>query len=154
MTLNTRPKIDYSGIEKQARSEGIKKHAVCAVIFKEGKVLLVKRSLEDKIRAGEWELPGGKVEPKEGFREALIRETKEETNLNVTDVERYVGHADATIQGNKFRLYMFVAKADDSQVILRPREHENYEWVPTNLAHKYLVHDDFTELFLSYLKTL
>src|SRR5512142_3338544 len=100
MTLNLRKNIDYSAIEREAAKDGITKHAVCAAIFKDEKVLLVKRTLNDKVRAGEWELPGGKVEKDEGFRQALVRETKEETNLNAIEVEKYIGHADAQIKGD------------------------------------------------------
>ncbi len=37
-----------------------------------------------------WELPGGRIEPGEEAREALVREVREETGL-VVEVERHVG---------------------------------------------------------------
>lgn len=66
-----------------------------AVIFDEDeKVLLMKRA--DK---GDWNVPGGFVDPNEGPERAVIRETKEETNLDVQIVE-LVGaiHQPATAQ--------------------------------------------------------
>lgn len=55
--------------------------AVGAVIFHDNKVLLVKRS---KAPAkGQWAIPGGKVKPGEEIHQALIREIKEETGLEI-----------------------------------------------------------------------
>jgi 8-oxo-dGTP pyrophosphatase MutT (NUDIX family) len=51
---------------------------VAAVIFDEGRVLLQRRD-----DTGRWGLPGGGVEPGESVRQALIREVREETGLEV-----------------------------------------------------------------------
>ncbi|MDE1869541.1 MAG: NUDIX domain-containing protein [Candidatus Micrarchaeota archaeon] len=146
--------IDYAAIEREAKKDGITKHAVCAAIFREDKVLLVRRTAQDKFRAGEWELPGGKVEKGEGFKEALIRETREETNLNALEVNGYIGHSDTPILGTTMRLYMFLVRADDSEVILMPREHQDFMWVAKDRAKEYLFPDQFTRLFLSYVEAL
>lgn len=45
-------------------------------------ILLVKRHPKSRTDPEKWELPGGKVEKGEFFDEALIREIKEETDLN------------------------------------------------------------------------
>lgn len=54
---------------------------VGAVIVDAGKVLLVKRAHEP--RKGEWSLPGGRVELGEALADAVRREVKEETGLDV-----------------------------------------------------------------------
>ena len=46
-------------------------------------ILIVKRHPKSKTDPEMWELPGGKVEKGEFFTDALVREIKEETNLNV-----------------------------------------------------------------------
>lgn len=46
-------------------------------------ILIVKRHPKSKTDPEMWELPGGKVEEGEFFTDALVREIKEETNLNV-----------------------------------------------------------------------
>lgn len=45
-------------------------------------ILIVKRHPKSKTDPEMWELPGGKVEKGEFFADALVREIKEETNLD------------------------------------------------------------------------
>ena len=45
-------------------------------------ILIVKRHPKSRTDPEMWELPGGKVEKAEHFADALIREIKEETNLD------------------------------------------------------------------------
>ena len=58
-----------------------------AVLLREGcgkqEFLLAQRP-EGKVYTGYWEFPGGKVEPGETMREALVRELQEELGITVT----------------------------------------------------------------------
>ena len=56
---------------------------VGAVIVSEGKILLEKRSNEPS--KGKWTIPGGLVDLGESIEQAVIRETKEETCLDVEE---------------------------------------------------------------------
>lgn len=53
-----------------------------ALIDADGRVLLSQRP-EGKAQAGLWEFPGGKIEPGESPETALIRELKEELDIDV-----------------------------------------------------------------------
>jgi len=58
--------------------------AVGVILNKDNQVLLAKR-LAHLHQGGKWEFPGGKVESHETCSQALIRELREEVNLNVID---------------------------------------------------------------------
>ena len=49
---------------------------------KEGKILIARRNLT-KAQGGLWEFPGGKIEPNETKEEAIVREIKEEFNMDI-----------------------------------------------------------------------
>ena len=54
---------------------------VGAVVVRDGRSLIVKRAHEP--RKGEWSLPGGLLELGESLQDAIRREIKEETHLDV-----------------------------------------------------------------------
>ena len=56
---------------------------VAALIEKDNKVLIAKRSTGDPDLLGKWEFPGGKVEPDEDEKSAIEREIREEFELYV-----------------------------------------------------------------------
>ena len=58
--------------------------AVGAVVFRDGAVLLVKRGAEPN--RGRWSLPGGALETGETVEAATVRETREETGVDVRPV--------------------------------------------------------------------
>ena len=47
-----------------------------------GRLLLIQRGHEPET--GRWSLPGGRIEPGESDTQAVVRETREETGLQVT----------------------------------------------------------------------
>ena len=57
-------------------------NVVAALIFKDNKVLIAKRST-DKDAKGKWEFPGGKVEENEDEKIAIEREIYEEFDVKV-----------------------------------------------------------------------
>ena len=52
------------------------------VLIEEGRVLLTQRKRGAHLE-GAWEFPGGKVEPGEDPRDALVRELKEEIDIDI-----------------------------------------------------------------------
>ncbi|HEX16969.1 MAG TPA: NUDIX hydrolase [Thermoplasmatales archaeon] len=64
------------------------KLTVDGIVFREGKVVLIKRKREPF--KGRWALPGGFVNYGERVEDAVIREVKEETGLD-TEIERLFG---------------------------------------------------------------
>ena len=62
--------------------EAAQEVAVGVVADSQGRLLIGERP-QGKTYAGQWEFPGGKVEPGETVFEALVREFREELNLQV-----------------------------------------------------------------------
>jgi len=60
---------------------------VAALIKKEDKYLIAKRSTGSKEVMGKWEFPGGKVEPNETEENAIEREIKEEFEMNIKAIK-------------------------------------------------------------------
>ena len=56
-------------------------NVVAAIIHKDDKILATKRGYGEFIN--QWEFPGGKIEDGESKEEALIREIKEELNIDI-----------------------------------------------------------------------
>ena len=60
---------------------------VCAAVIREqGKTLVSNRPV-GKAAAGKWEFPGGKTEPGETFAVCIVREMKEELDLDVIPLD-------------------------------------------------------------------
>ena len=69
--------------------------AVGAIVVDKGALLLIKRDREPA--RGQWSLPGGRVEIGETLREALVREVREETGVDV-DVDGLIGVAERIVR--------------------------------------------------------
>ncbi|MGW1198663.1 (deoxy)nucleoside triphosphate pyrophosphohydrolase [Streptomyces sp. NPDC002536] len=63
---------------------------VGGAVFDRGRLLAARRSAPPEL-AGRWELPGGKLEPGETPREALVRELREELGIEAEPLERIAG---------------------------------------------------------------
>lgn len=88
--------------------------AAGALIFdNENKVFLMQSS--GKFGT-EWIVPGGKVAFGESAKEALIREIKEETNLDLTNIE-FVGYRDYIKTEKHFIFLEFCTKTENSQEV-------------------------------------
>ena len=107
--------------------------AAAALIDVDGRVLIAQRP-EGKQLAGLWEFPGGKVEPGETPEQCLIRELKEELDIEVTHACLapfvFTSHA-----YDSFHLMMplWLCRRWKGQV--RALEHQAVAWVkPAKLA--------------------
>ena len=90
-----------------------------AVVIKDGKALLLKRSNYMKKYAGEWDLPGGHVQEEESIEDGLRREVEEETGLKIKSPKKLSSDG---------RMHYYRAEADSSEVKLS-EEHTEYKFV-------------------------
>lgn len=101
--------------------------AACALIDADGRILICKRP-QGKQLAGMWEFPGGKVEKGETPEECLIRELKEELDINVT--EACLAPFVFTSHGyDSFHLLMPLYLCRRWDGFVTAREHEALAWV-------------------------
>jgi 8-oxo-dGTP pyrophosphatase MutT (NUDIX family) len=107
--------------------------AVCAMIEHNlsGKILLLKRSETADYLPGIWEDMGGRIKQFEEPEEALRREVREETGLEIeimkplTVFHDYRGERNAE---NELLIITYWCKARSDQVVLS-EEHSAYQWV-------------------------
>lgn len=105
----------------------------CAVIDIDGRVLLAQRP-EGKSMAGLWEFPGGKIEPGETPEAALIRELKEELNID-THESCLAPLTFASHRYEDFHLLMPLYACRKWNGEIRPEESQEITWVrPVRLA--------------------
>ena len=93
---------------------------------KKGKILILRRHPKSKTNPHKWELPGGKIEKGEFFDEALIREVKEETNLDVK-----VGDFCEAVQDDyphKRTVQLIMYSKDISGEVKISDEHDDWMW--------------------------
>jgi len=107
--------------------------AAVALIDVDGRVLLARRP-EGKAMAGLWEFPGGKLRPGELPEQALIRELREELDIETRD-SCLAPFAFASHGYEDFHLLMPLYLCRVWQGTMRPLEGQELAWVrPPRLA--------------------
>jgi 8-oxo-dGTP diphosphatase len=104
-----------------------------ALVDADGRVLLAQRP-EGKAMAGLWEFPGGKIHEGESPEAALIRELKEEIDIDVTEA-CLAPFTFASHRYESFHLLMPLYVCRRWKGTMRPREGQTLAWVrPAKLA--------------------
>jgi 8-oxo-dGTP diphosphatase len=78
------------------------------IVEHEGKILLARRN--KKNRNGFWVIPGGGVDFGETLENAAVREVKEETNVDVEDIQ-FVGFQELINVPGEYHAVVFFHKA-------------------------------------------
>ncbi len=94
----------------------------CAIINLQGKTLIVQRGENMKLPV-KWEFPGGKIEGNESETDCVVREIKEELNIEI-EVEKRLDSSLFEYPDFSIELIPFIAKYISGQVSLK--EHQQY----------------------------
>ena len=110
---------------------GIVEVAAAVMLRADGREFLLAQRPEGKVYAGYWEFPGGKVEPGESVRAALIRELQEELGILVTAcspwLTRVFTYPHATVRLNFWRVTAWEGEIG----VTAPLEHAAVDWQET-----------------------
>lgn len=96
----------------------------------DGEILILKRHPMSKTDPEMWELPGGKVENGEEFTTALIREIKEETNLDCEIGDFYEAVQNNYSHKRTLQLMMYLDNVEGNIKI--SEEHTEFMWANTD----------------------
>lgn len=123
---------------------------VGAIIIRKGEILLEKRK-NDPGR-GKWSIPGGLVELGESLEQAVIREVKEETNLEVENPELVdvVDNAELDASGQikyHFVIVDYFVKLKDG-TLKASSDAEELRWVAFHEVEKYDLTKTFRVFFI------
>jgi len=101
----------------------------CAIIVNpEGKVLATQRSTIMPLPL-KWEFPGGKIEAGETAEACLIREIREELNIDI-QIKNSLPSNDHQYPDKLIRLIPFICIQTGGEIHLK--EHADYKWLNTD----------------------
>lgn len=129
--------------------------AVGAVIVKDSKALILQRHKNEKTYPEMWELPSEKKEPLETVESALIRETKEETGLDVVvegiaSVFNYQVEKESEIRD--VTQINFLAKIIGEEKVMLSGEHQVFVWAGTGDLESYSLSEETKGVIMKALE--
>lgn len=111
----------------------VQRIAMKAVIVKDGKVLILREAATygDGTQRGRYHMPGGRVESGEPIEDALRREVREETGLEVNiEYPIYVGEWRPVIRDVPHQIVgVFSVCTPKTDKITLSTEHDDFQWI-------------------------
>lgn len=121
---------------------------VCAIILKDDKILIAQRSEEMKLPL-KWEFPGGKLNNEEDEERAIVREIKEELNIEIFPIKRISSNIH---DYGTFKIKLTAYLCDYISGEIKLLEHKDFKFVGfENLKNYDLAEADIP--FIEKLKT-
>jgi len=105
----------------------------CAIIHKEGKLLLAQRHLQDSF-GGLWEFPGGRREQDETIEACLVREAFEELGIRIHP-ERLLCNSQHGTSERKISLFFFFCRWVNGEP--RAIDCKDFKWVSREDIRQY-----------------
>ena len=121
------------------RTENVELTVLCLIT--DGDRILLQNSTKNDWQG--YTLPGGHVEPGESFVDAVIREMKEETGLDIKN-PRLAGVKQFPIEGGRYVVLLFKANEYSGTVV--SSDEGQMVWVDSNHLPEIHTVDDFEDL--------
>ena len=124
--------------------EKYQKIVATGFLFKDGKVLSVKRSEKETFLPGYYELPGGKIDFGEEPGEALRREFREEVGLEISVGKPFRTFSYVSSGGDRHTveiIYIGTLNNSNSEVILS-EAHTEFRWIEEGEVENYNFSDE------------
>ena len=138
--------------------------AITAIIVKDNKYLIIKRSANKRRFPNKWTVPGGKMETKDYLalpkdtefywynvlERTLKREVQEEVGLEINNIEYITSLATVHEDGSPSLVISCVADYVSGEVKLQLEEADDFAWVDLEEAKKYdLLDGIYDELLMT-----
>ena len=125
--------------------------AVTAIVVKEGKYLITKRSSNKKRFPGRWTVPGGKLETDDYIHlqretndywynvleKVLRREVQEEVGITITNIIYVTSLATVHADGYPSLVISCMADYESGDITLQKDETDEYAWITSAEAKNY-----------------
>lgn len=119
---------------------------VCAVILRDEKVLIAQRSEKMKLPL-KWEFPGGKLKQGENEKQAIIREIKEELDIEILPIKRISSNIH---DYGLFKIKLIAYLCDYVSGEIKLLEHKDFKF----LDFENLMDYDLAEADIPFIKNL
>jgi 8-oxo-dGTP diphosphatase len=101
----------------------------CALIIDEQNRLFAAQRSTNMTLPLKWELAGGKIEPNETAQQCLVREIKEELNIEIAIIKGLTPNVHR-YPSITIKLIPFICKHIKGEIALK--EHADFKWLNTN----------------------
>jgi 8-oxo-dGTP diphosphatase len=135
--------------------------AITAIVVKDGKYLITRRTLTKKRFPGVWTVPGGKLEtsdyinlPKDTdnawynvLENVVRREVREEVGLEIKNIDYVISLATIDKEGTSILVISCMADWESGGVVLQESETDKFAWISTEEAKDYELIDGIDKEF-------
>jgi len=153
---------------KKVNDNKLHEVVITAIILKDSKYLITRRSPGKKRFPEKWTVPGGRLEisdyidlPKETefywynvLEKVLKREVKEEVGIEINNIEYVTSLATIHADGNPSLVISCMADYASGKIKLQPEETDKFAWVTLKEAKKHDLLDGIYEEILMVEKKL
>lgn len=94
-----------------------------------GKYLFIRREPSFKAGPQKWDIPGGRIESDEALLEALKREVKEETNMELVSVDKLIAAQDIFAEDKNLHVVRLTYTGKALGAVGLSSEHDDHRWM-------------------------